>query len=304
MLSINGLRNISIGMLLAFMAAGFEGLYHLFSKPLYATGWILVSTIFGALAIMIGMRWFNLESMRMRGIALLTPSNADPKYKKKIYNTLGHVLGRRVFRQGVINALDKPNVFQLYIENNRPMLRLDITFESRWDNHNYLRSALGWIAVAMPTTLYCPSVDRKGTRLIFTFTYADATRHDAQGLQDAVAVWKSNMGTLFYHHFYKCSIQILQKNPMATQLPQVAKKRRPPAPVGKFEHNVHLNQENVNLHIGFNGSHYYTYFKVDGQTGNPNGLREYNSWDELWSLWQHMDEVQTALTNPRILKSH
>ncbi len=68
----------------------------------------------------------------------------------------------------------------------------------------------------------------------------------------------------------------------------------PTVPNTAFEEDVLLTKEQVRLHIGFNGSTYYTYFQDQAQAQQESNRREYASWEALWSVWQHMSEVQDA----------
>lgn len=263
---------------------------HAYTQPIESIVFGALALISSSLLALLTLRWLRLEFFWARAQALLIPSQSNKEYSQTVKNDLNHVLSKKVFRYEMKNVLNKKGIFKLFMDNGKPVIQLDIAFRNPWNNHNYLRSALGWIATCMPTEMACQTLERKDTRLVFRFGYMDINKTDTQGMYAAVEAWRKNMQCLLVLHLDQCSLQHLNCIPQkinnrhrATNLPL--------APSNAFEKNVLLTKEHVCLHIGFNGSTYYTYFE-DGVTTQIHGRREYQSWEALWSVWQHMNEVQ------------
>lgn len=279
------------------LALAYMGLSRAYTEPvfaltcgLYALGGAFVFGLFLH-------RWLQLEYLWNRALMLLVPSNATEVYRKTVRATLNTVLSKKTFRHEMKRVLNKEGVFKLFVDNGTPVVQLDIAFPDTWDRHNYLRCALGWIATCMPATVTCHTLERKGSRLVFRFVHSDVQRKDAQGLHTAVREWKSNIQKLLVMHLDKCSVQDLNYVPQKISV-RAKKFLLPEVPNTAFDEDVLLTEEQVRLHIGFNGSTYYTYFE-DGVTTQVHGRREYQSWEALWSVWQHMSEVQAAFQPPR-----
>lgn len=279
------------------LALAYMGLSRAYTQPVFALTCGLYAL---GSAFVFGLclhRWMHLEYLWTRAIVLLVPSNGSNVYRKTVRATLNAVLSKKIFRREMKRVLNKEGVFKMFVDNGTPVLQLDIAFPDTWDRHNYLRCALGWIATCMPATVTCQTLERKGSRLVFRFVHSDLQRKDAQGLHAAVREWKSNVQKLFVMHLDKCSVQDLNYVPQKISM-RPKKSLLPEVPNTAFEEDVLLTEEQIRLHIGFNGSTYYTYFE-DGVTTQVHGRREYQSWEALWSVWQHMSEVQAAFPPSR-----
>ena len=291
------MHRVYIGVLLAItLALTYLGLVRVYTQPGQALTYGIYALSFSILLALIVRRWFQLEFLWARAQVLLVPSRSSEDYRKVVKHNLNRVLSKKVFRHEMKRVLNKKGVFKLFMENGRPVAQLDIAFPDRWNNHNYLRSALGWIATCMPATITCHTLERKDTRLVFRFVHSDIDRKDAQGIHDAIGQWKRNIQSVLVMHLDECSVQDLNYVPQ-----KIVRRHRtaalPNVPKTAFEEQVLLTEEQVRLHIGFNGSTYYTYFE-DGVTTQVHGRREYQSWEALWSVWQHMNEVQDAFKQP------
>lgn len=291
------MHRVYIGVLLAItLALAYLGLVRVYTHPGQALTYGIYALGFSILLALLVRRWFQLEFLWARAQVLLVPSRSSEDYRKVVKHHLNRVLSKKVFRHEMKNVLNKKGVFKLFMENGRPVAQLDIAFPDPWNNHNYLRSALGWIATCMPPTVVCQTLERKDTRLVFRFVQRDIDRTDAQGLHDAIGEWKKNIQSVLVMHLDQCSVQDLNYIPQ-----KIVRRHRtaalPNVPKTAFEEDVLLTEEQVRLHIGFNGSTYYTYFE-DGVTTQVHGRREYQSWEALWSVWQHMNEVQDAFKQP------
>ena len=287
------MHRVYIGVLLAItLALTYLGLVRVYTQPGQALTYGIYALSFSILLALIVRRWFQLEFLWARAQVLLVPSRSSEDYRKVVKHNLNRVLSKKVFRHEMKRVLNKKGVFKLFMENGRPVAQLDIAFPDPWNNHNYLRSALGWIATCMPATITCHTLERKDTRLVFRFVHSDIDRKDAQGIHDAIGQWKRNIQSVLVMHLDECSVQDLNYVPQ-----KIVRRHRtaalPNVPKTAFEEHVLLTEEQVRLHIGFNGSTYYTYFE-DGVTTQVHGRREYQSWEALWSVWQHMNEVQDA----------
>jgi hypothetical protein len=287
------MHRVYIGVLLSItLALSYQGLVRVYSHPIEA---ITYGTFALGISIMFTLmvrRWLHLEFIWARAQSLLAPNRAQEEYRSIVKDSLNRVLSKIVFRDAMKNVLDKNGVFKLFVENGRHVVQLDIAFPDTWNNHNYLRSALGWIAACMPSSVMCQTLERKDTRLVFRFVHQDSEKKDAQSLHDALSEWKNNIQSVLVIRLDKCTVQDLNYVPQ-----KIVRTHRlaalPNVPNTAFEEHVLLNEEQVRLHIGFNGSTYYTYFE-DGATTQVHGRREYQSWAALWSVWQHMNEVQYA----------
>lgn len=291
------MHRVYIGVLLAItLALTYLGLVRVYTQPGQALTYGIYALSFSILLALIVRRWFQLEFLWARAQVLLVPSRSSEDYRKVVKHNLNRVLSKKVFRHEMKRVLNKKGVFKLFMENGRPVAQLDIAFPDPWNNHNYLRSALGWIATCMPATITCHTLERKDTRLVFRFVHSDIDRKDAQGIHDAIGQWKRNIQSVLVMHLDECSVQDLNYVPQ-----KIVRRHRtaalPNVPKTAFEEQVLLTEEQVRLHIGFNGSTYYTYFE-DGVTTQVHGRREYQSWEALWSVWQHMNEVQDAFKQP------
>lgn len=278
------------------LALAYQGLVTAYTMPIQALTYCLCALGTGTLAGLLLRRWFQLEFLWSRAMKILVPNQVTAEVHKLVRSSLNNVLSKRVFRYEMKRVLNNNGVFKLFIENSIPVVQLDITFPNAWNNHNYLRSALGWIATCMPATITCQTLERKDTRLVFRFTHRDVERKDVQGLHEAIGEWKTNMQRVLVLHLNECTVQDLQYVPKKITR-QLATASTPRVSKKAFEEDVLLTAENVRLHIGFNGSAYYTYFE-DGVTTQVHGRREYQSWADLWSVWRHMNEVQIAFQQP------
>lgn len=274
------------------LAFAYQGLVRVYTYPILALVYCvcaLGSTVLFALMV---RRWFHLEFLWSRAMVLLVPNRAKEDYRKVVRKSLNHVLSQKVFRREMKNVLNKEGVFKIFMDNGTPVMQLDIAFPDPWNNHNYLRSALGWIATCMSATVTCQTLERKDTRLVFRFVHRDLQRKDAEGLHEAMLEWKKNLQSVLVIRLDKCTAKNLNYVPQKISMrPRTA--TLPAVPNTAFEEDVLLTEEQIRLHIGFNGSTYYTYFE-DGVTTQVHGRREYQSWEALWSVWQHMSEVQAA----------
>ena len=292
MFSIVMHRYYMLVLLAATLVLTYLGLVRVYSHPIDAVMYGACSLGTTMLLALLTRRWFQLEYFWTRAQALLVPTRATESYRKTVRENLNRVLSKKVFRHEMKNVLNKKGVFKMFMQNERPVIQLDVAFPDPWNNHNYLRSALGWIATCMPATVMCQTLERKDTRLVFRFVHSDLDRTDPKGLQEAIEEWRKNIQSVLVLHLDQCSVQDLNYVPQ-----QLVRKHctaaLPRVPNTAFEEYVMLTEEQVRLHIGFNGSTYYTYFE-DGVTTQVHGRREYQSWEALWSVWQHMNEVQDA----------
>lgn len=280
----------------ATLALAYQGLITAYTMPLQALTYCLCAIGTGTIAALLIRRWFHLEYLWSRAMNILVPNQATAEVYELVRSSLNNVLGKKNFRHEMKRALNRNSVFKLFMENSIPVIQLDITFNDSWNNHNYLRSAVGWISTCMPTTMTCQTLERRDTRLVFRFVHQDVKRKDAQGLHNAISEWKTNMQRVLVLHLNDCTVQDLNYVPQKIK-PQLLASSVPRISKAAFEEDVLLSKENVRLHIGFNGSAYYTYFE-DGVTTQVHGRREYQSWPALWSVWRHIKEVQAAFQTP------
>lgn len=274
----------------------YQGLVNVYTSPVQAVTYCLLAIGAGTSLYFLVRRWLHLEFLWSRAMHLLVPNKTNVAVHKLVRGGLNTALSKKSFRYEMKRALNKPGVFKFFTEHSVPVVQLDIAFHDSWNNHNYLRSALGWIAACMPASITCQTLERKDTRLVFRFIHRDLECNDAQGLRDAIGEWTRNMQRVLVLHLNECSIQDLQHVPQKITRQQVATST-PRASTTVFEEDVLLAEENIRLHIGFDGSTYYTYFE-DGVTTQVHGRREYQSWAALWSVWRHMNEVQVAFQQP------
>ncbi len=281
---------------LATMALTHQGLVRVFTDTNAAINYGLGAFACAALFAFVLHRWLHLEHLWARALVLLVPPRANPQYRHLVKKNLNHVLSQKVFRMEMRRVLNTPGVFKIFMDNETPTLQLDIAFPDRWKNHNYLRSALGWIATCMPATMMCQTVECKDTRLVFRFIARDVQNKDKESLHEGMREWKSNMQSLLVMRLDKCSIQSIGYVPQKlVRKPKLS--AAPTVPNTAFEEDVLLTKEQVRLHIGFNGSTYYTYFQDQARAQQESNRREYASWEALWSVWQHMSEVQDAFVH-------
>ena len=279
-------------LLVTILVLTYLGLVRVYTHPVEA---LLYGTCALSMTIVLSLltrRWFQLEFFWERAQSLLVPKRSKEGYREIVRDNLNRVLSKKVFRHEMKNVLNKKGVFKLFIQNGKPVVQLDIAFPDSWNNHNYLRSALGWIAACMPATVTCETLERKDTRLVFRFVHSDLDRTDSQGLHDAISEWRKSIQSVLVLHLDQCSVQDLNYIPQKL-VRKHSTAALPKVPATAFEEHVLLTEEQVRLHIGFNGSTYYSYFE-DGVTTQVHGRREYQSWEDLWSVWQHMNEVQDA----------
>lgn len=277
---------------LATMALTYQGLVRVFTDTPAAINYGLGALMCGVLFGFVLHRWMHLEYLWTRALMLLVPPKANPTYRELVKKNLNHVLSQKVFRMEMRRVLNAPGVFKIFMDQGTPTLQLDIAFPDRWKNHNYLRSALGWIATCMPATMMCQTVECKDTRLVFRFVARDAQNKDKEPLHEGMREWKTSMQSLLVMRLDKCSVQSIAYVPQ--KLVRKPKSTVPAVPTTAFEEDVLLAKEQVRLHIGFNGSTYYTYFQDQARAEQESNRREYASWEALWSVWQHMSEVQDA----------
>ncbi len=290
-IALNRIYLAVLGLL--FMALTYQGLVRVFTDTNAAINYGLGAA---ACCVLFGLalrRWLHLEYLWARAIVLLVPPRANPQYRLAVKKNLNHVLSQKVFRMEMRRVLNTPGVFKMFMDQDTPALQLDIAFPDRWKNHNYLRSALGWIATCMPATMTCQTVECKDTRIVFRFVASDVQNKNKEPLYEAMLVWKSNMQSLLVMRLDKCSVQSIGYVPQKlVRRPKLG--AIPTVPNTAFEEDVLLTKEQVRLHIGFNGSTYYTYFQDQAQAQQESNRREYASWEAMWSVWQHMSEVQDA----------
>lgn len=291
------MHRVYIAVLVAItLILSYQGLVRVYTHPAEASTYGLCAIATTVLCTLMIRRWFQLEFLWARAQTLLVPNRTKEDYRKAVKHSLNRVLSKKVFRHEMKRVLNKDGVFKIFTENSIPVVQLDIAFPNPWNNHDYFRCALGWIAACMPPTIMCQTLERKDTRLVLRFIHRDIDRKDAQGLHDAIAEWKKMMQSVLVLHLDKCTVQDLN------YVPQKISSHRQTAPLPNvpktaFEEHVLLTEEHVLLHIGYDGSAYYTFFE-DGVTTQMHGRREYQSWNALWAVWQHMDEVQDAFKKP------
>ena len=231
-IALNRIYLAVLGLL--FMALTYQGLVRVFTDTNAAINYGLGAA---ACCVLFGLalrRWLHLEYLWARAIVLLVPPRANPQYRLAVKKNLNHVLSQIVFRMEMRRVLNTPGVFKMFMDQDTPALQLDIAFPDRWKNHNYLRSALGWIATCMPATMTCQTVECKDTRIVFRFVASDVQNKNKEPLYEAMLVWKSNMQSLLVMRLDKCSVQSIGYVPRSWfAVPSSARSQRCPTPLSK-----------------------------------------------------------------------
>lgn len=262
---------------------GLKSLSLLSSAPSLAAMYGIYCVGFCAVCTWCIRHWLHLEFLWERSARIIAPKNSTSKSLQMLRKGLNQVLSQKEFRLAVSNALNRPGVFKNVALSGKPQLVLDILFPDTWSSHFHLHCASAWIAACMPLHVKCIKLERIGPHLIFYFVPRDSAVRDKETLLAAVDVWRNNMQRLFYIRIAQCTVQ-------DTDSVEFYTKTIPVEPTAVFEKSIMLLKEGVLLLMGFDGTFFYTRFAL------AHTRREYPSWKSMWSVWNHVEEVQTAFS--------